>query len=180
MIGLLKQALDAVHKRVSPETHARSIGVRLGLGCRLINCDYSSEPYLITLGDRVSATKVRFETHDGGIWVFRAEHPEIDVVRPITIGSNVFIGYESVIMPGVTIGNNVVIGARSIVTRDIPAGSVAVGVPARVLKTVGEYKSASLTKAEMTKSMPQAEKRRFYLKKFGKAGNRGGTERDSI
>lgn len=43
------------------------------------------------------------------------------------------------VMPGVTIGSNVVIGAGAVVTKDIPDNSVAVGVPARVIKTADEY-----------------------------------------
>ena len=43
------------------------------------------------------------------------------------------------IMPGVTIGDRVVIGAGAIVTKDIPSNSVAVGVPAKVIKTADEY-----------------------------------------
>jgi co-chaperonin GroES (HSP10) len=91
-----------------------------GQGCRLLDVDFSSEPYLITLGDRVSATRVRFETHDGGVWVARSAHPQIDMVKPIVVGSNVFLGYGAIIMPGVTIGDNVVIGAGAVVTRASP------------------------------------------------------------
>lgn len=57
----------------------------------------------------------------------------------ITVGNNVYIGVRTLIMPGVRIGNRVIIGAGSIVTRDIPDNSVAVGVPARVIKTVDDY-----------------------------------------
>ena len=53
---------------------------------------------------------------------------------PITIGSNVWIGGGVTILPGVTIGDNVTIGAGSVVTRDIPANTVAVGNPCRVVK----------------------------------------------
>jgi acetyltransferase-like isoleucine patch superfamily enzyme len=51
---------------------------------------------------------------------------------PIEIGDNVWIGMNSVVMPGVTIGDNVVIGAGSVVTKDIPPNSIAVGNPCRV------------------------------------------------
>jgi maltose O-acetyltransferase len=51
----------------------------------------------------------------------------------------VFIGAESVVLPGVTIGDNVIIGANSTVTHDIPEGTVAVGTPARVICTLEEY-----------------------------------------
>lgn len=57
---------------------------------------------------------------------------------PIHIGKNVWIGANSVVLPGVTIGDNTVIGAGSIVTRDIPANVVAVGNPCRVMRELGE------------------------------------------
>ena len=54
--------------------------------------------------------------------------------RPVTIGHNVGIGGSTTILPGVTIGDNVSIGAGSVVVRDIPANTVAVGNPCRVVK----------------------------------------------
>ena len=57
---------------------------------------------------------------------------------PIHIGNKVWIGANSVVLPGVTIGDNSVIGAGSIVTRDIPANVVAVGNPCRVLREITE------------------------------------------
>lgn len=53
---------------------------------------------------------------------------------PVTLGSNVWIGGGSVILPGVTIGDNTTIGAGSVVTKDIPANCLAVGNPCRVVK----------------------------------------------
>ena len=58
---------------------------------------------------------------------------------PFRIGDNVWIGANSVVLPGVTIGENSVIGAGSIVTKDIPANVVAVGNPCRVLREVGQH-----------------------------------------
>ncbi len=57
---------------------------------------------------------------------------------PIHIGKNVWIGANSVILPGVTIGDNAVIGAGSIVTREIPADVVAVGNPCRVMREIND------------------------------------------
>lgn len=54
--------------------------------------------------------------------------------HPVTIGNNVWIGGNSVILPGVHIGDNAVIGAGSIVTKDIPANVLAVGNPCRVIR----------------------------------------------
>ena len=52
--------------------------------------------------------------------------------RPIRIGHNVWIGGGAIVLPGVTVGDDAVIGAGSVVTRDVPAGAVVVGNPARV------------------------------------------------
>lgn len=165
-MNVLQQIRAALYKRLAPESYARAIGVRMGKGCRLINVDFSSEPYLITLGDRVSATKTRFETHDGGVWVLRPDNLEIDIVRPIKVGSNVFIGYGSIILPGAVIGDNVIIGAGSIVSREIPSNSVAAGIPARVIKSIDEYRISALARSDATKSLSVSEKRRFFLRKF--------------
>jgi acetyltransferase-like isoleucine patch superfamily enzyme len=54
--------------------------------------------------------------------------------KPITIGDDVFIGANSIILKGVTIGDRAVIGAGSVVTRDIPADCIAAGNPARVVR----------------------------------------------
>ena len=63
---------------------------------------------------------------------------------PITIGSHVWIGGGSLILPGVTIGDHTVIGAGSVVTRDIPSNVVAVGNPCRILREITEQDLISL------------------------------------
>ncbi|MBJ2183079.1 MAG: sugar O-acetyltransferase [Muribaculaceae bacterium] len=60
----------------------------------------------------------------------------LEYARPITIGHNVWIGGNVCVLPGVTIGDNSVIGAGSVVVGDIPARSVAVGNPCRVVKQI--------------------------------------------
>lgn len=54
----------------------------------------------------------------------------------VVIGNNVWIGDKATILPGVTIGDGVIIGANSVVARDVPANSIAVGNPAKVVKTI--------------------------------------------
>ncbi|WP_407330367.1 sugar O-acetyltransferase [Enterovibrio sp. 27052020O] len=61
---------------------------------------------------------------------------------PVTIGNNVWIGANSVVLPGITIGDNSVIGAGSVVTKDIPPNVVAVGNPCKVLREIGEHDKA--------------------------------------
>ena len=74
--------------------------------------------------------------------IFTATHPldagerasGIESGKPVTIGDRVWLGGGAIICPGVTIGADSVIGAGSIVTRDIPAGVLAAGNPARVIR----------------------------------------------
>jgi maltose O-acetyltransferase len=58
--------------------------------------------------------------------------------EPITIADNVWLGGGVIVCPGVTIGEDTVVGAGAVVTRDLPAGVVAAGVPARVRREIGE------------------------------------------
>lgn len=79
--------------------------------------------------------------HDGGSWIHRREGKYKDVVRfdKIVVGNNVFIGMNSIIMPGVHICNNVVIGAGSVVTKNVPANEVWAGNPAHYICSSNEY-----------------------------------------
>ncbi|MDO4339648.1 MAG: sugar O-acetyltransferase [Eubacteriales bacterium] len=78
--------------------------------------------------------------------IYTAGHPLHPVSRnsmyeygiEVTVGDNVWIGGNTVILPGVHIGDNVVIGAGSVVSKDIPDWSVAVGNPCRVIKKITE------------------------------------------
>lgn len=62
----------------------------------------------------------------------------LEYARPITVGNNVWIGAGVNVLPGVTIGDNCVIGAGSVVNKDIPANSLAVGNPCRVIRSLEE------------------------------------------
>ena len=55
---------------------------------------------------------------------------------PVKIGNDVWVGGNSVILPGVTIGDGTVIGAGSVVTKDIPGGVIAAGNPCRVIRKI--------------------------------------------
>ncbi|MFT4546185.1 MAG: maltose O-acetyltransferase [Verrucomicrobiales bacterium] len=64
-------------------------------------------------------------------------------IQPVVIGNDVWLGTRVIIMPGVAIGDGSVVGAGSIVTKDVPAGVIAIGNPARVLRMRGEEKNPS-------------------------------------
>ncbi len=127
----------------NPYKKAVANGLQTGTGVSVMSgVNFGSEPWLITLGDYVRISfDVAFITHDGGTWAFRDLPEYKDVIRygTISIGDHTFIGARSIIMPGVNIGSRCVIGAGSIVTRNIPDGMVAVGAPARVVRTTKEY-----------------------------------------
>ena len=149
-IKMIRIARESWAARFHPIDFARSIGVQVGEGCRLLGVDretFGSEPYLIRLGNHVSTTDgVRFVTHDGGVWVFREDHPDIDVVAPILVEDNVFIELNTVIFAGAPIGDDCVIGSESVVSRDIPSSSVAVGCPAKPIRKIAADRHGILEK----------------------------------
>lgn len=169
--GIFRWARDRLAHHRDPVAFWRSKGATIGSDCRLIGCDFGSEPYLVTLGDHVSATDTAFVTHDGGVWVLRpeAEFRDADLLAPIRVGDNVFLGSGALVMPGVSIGSDVVVGARSLVTQDIPDGSIAAGVPARVLRSVTEYRERVRERVVPTSNLSQADKR-AYIERHGLPG----------
>lgn len=124
-------------------------------------CDYG---YNIEIGEHFYANmncvildeaKVRFGDHvfiAPNCGFYTAGHPfdigqrnsGLEYARPITVGNNVWIGAQVCVLPGVTIGDNCVIGAGSVVNRDIPAGTLAVGNPCRVVRQLTDSEKKSI------------------------------------
>jgi maltose O-acetyltransferase len=113
-------------------------GSHIGIGARvfanfgLVALDVAT----ITVGDDVQIGP--------NVQLLTATHPVDAELRrakwesgaPITIGANVWLGGGAIVLPGVGIGDDTVVGAGAVVTRDLPAGVVAVGNPARVVRSV--------------------------------------------
>ncbi len=116
------------------------------------HCDYGAN---IHLGEKVffnfgcvvlDVCEVRigsFSLFGPAVQLYAATHPMNAALRrthelgkPITIGSDVWVGGGAIVCPGVTIGSRAVIGAGSVVTRDVPEGMLAVGNPCRVIRPV--------------------------------------------
>jgi putative colanic acid biosynthesis acetyltransferase WcaF len=106
--------------------------VKIGVHCCI---DDAAEFYAldrITIGDRTIVGKGVYlctGSHDTNAGDFRL------MTKPIVIGSYVWIATGATILPGVTIGDGAVIGAMAVVAKDVPAWAVAVGNPARVVRT---------------------------------------------
>lgn len=115
----------------------RKQGISIGKGCHLETMSFSTEPYLVELGDHVAvANGTVFITHDGGISCFRDEFPDDDVFGKIVIGNNVHIGINCTILPNTVIGDNCIIGAGSVLRGRFPIDSVIVGNPAKVIMNI--------------------------------------------
>ena len=154
----------------------RKKGIKIGNNCEISrNVCFGSEPYLISIGDNVRITNgCKFFTHDGSLWVLRnlgKVDKNADKIRPIKIGNNVNIGWNTMIMPGITIGDNVISGAGSIITKNVPSNSVVAGVPARIIETLDEYCDKVSNNLILTKGMNKEEKKAYLLSMYGDSNN---------
>jgi len=138
---LLKELLGDVGDDVVVRSQFRcDYGVQISIGARTFvnyGCVMLDAAAIGIGADCQIATSVQLLT---------ATHPVDPAARragwesgaPITLGDNVWLGSGVIVCPGVTIGDDTVVGAGAVVTRDLPAGVVALGNPARVLRPIGE------------------------------------------
>ena len=148
-------------------------GGKIGKDCEIYpSVIFGSEPYLIEIGNNVRLTQsVKFVTHDGGLWVLRNLHVDMkdsDKFGKIVVEDNVHIGWDTIIMPGVKIGKNSIIGCGSVVTKSIPANSVAVGVPAKVIESIDEYYEKNKDKVIYTKNLSSKDKKKYLDKIYNR------------
>lgn len=151
-----------------PIGYARRLGVTLADDCwmpGLSRMTFGTEPYLITIGEHTAiAAGVRFVTHDGGGYVLRPEFPDIEVVGRITIGDNVMIGMNTILLAPCEIGSSSVVGAGSVVKGIVPPRSVFAGVPARFVCTFEEYREQTLARAiHVDRDLSLDERRRLFV-----------------
>ena len=116
----------------------------IGEHCYLQPWNFGTEPYIISFGNNVHiASGVTFINHDVSVFMLQYMDPKSEFkakTGEITIGDNVFVGSNTILLYGTHIGNNVVIGAGSIVTKDIPDGVVAVGSPCKPIGNFDDWK----------------------------------------
>ena len=148
---------------MSPERYAKHIGVIIGKNNLIFRNHWPSEPYLIEIGNNCQITVgVKFFTH-GGAQVARKIYPDFDCFGKIKVEDWVYIGNNSLIMPGVTIGEGSIIAAGSVVTKSIPKGVVVGGNPAKYICRVDEYIQKNLKYNLNTKGYSLDKKRQLLL-----------------
>lgn len=113
-------------------------GYQLHVGARtFVNFGFTAlDVARIVIGDDVQVgpnVQLLTPTHPTDAGLRRAKW---EAALPITIGDNVWLGGGAIVLPGVTIGENSIIGAGAVVTKDVPPNALAVGNPARVVRSL--------------------------------------------
>lgn len=155
MIKKILNRLSMLYAKRSAEAYCkwlRKKGVSIGEGTYIAkNASIDiTRPSLISIGcDCFLNQNVTLLSHDFVAGVFRRNGLRfLNSSGRIRIGNNVRFGQNVMVLKGVTIGDNCFIGAGSIVSKDIPANSVAVGAPCRVVMTIEEYYQKRLQRCE--------------------------------
>lgn len=138
---ILKKLLGSVKNNFTIEP---SFWCDYGYNIELGENFYSNHNLVILDGAKVSFGDNVFIAPNCGFYT--AGHPlsvsernkGLEYAKPIKVGNNVWIGANVIVLPGVTIGDNCTIGAGSVVVKDIPANSLAVGNPCRVIRQIEE------------------------------------------
>lgn len=145
LLKLKLKALPALFSSKNMVDYLMANGITIGKNCRFyrpssITVDIT-RPLLLEIGDYAKITSgVVILAHDYSRSVLRRAYGEIiGEAKKTTIGENVFIGMNAVILMGSQIGNNVIIGAGSVVSGKIPDNTVVAGNPAKVIMSLNDY-----------------------------------------
>jgi acetyltransferase-like isoleucine patch superfamily enzyme len=162
---LLKKSSD--EKKIK---YLRKQGMKIGENCHFSTMSFSTEPYLIEIGNHVAiAAGSEIITHDGATWCFLDELGPVDLFGKIIIGNNVFIGDNCTILPNTIIGDNCIIGAGSVVRGRFPDNSVIIGNPAKLIMKMNVQKFLYLQSPGLMKTLylSDDEKSIIVKKHFG-------------
>lgn len=162
---LMLKATD--EKRI---VYLRKLGMKIGERCRIRTMQFSTEPYLIEIGNHVAiASNTQFITHDGATWTFEDDVNGGGIFGKIIIGNNVFIGINCIILSNTTLGDNCIVGAGSVVRGQFPENSVIAGNPAQIVSKTGVQRMLSRQNPGLvnTKGCTVQQKDELVKKHFG-------------
>lgn len=124
-----------LRKGITPEIlreYGASIGDNVVIWTNKIDLGHA---FLLTIGNNVIISDARILLHDASTKLALNKSR----TGKVTIGSNVFIGADAIILPTIKIGEKVIIGAGTVVTKDIPDNSVVVGNPGKIICTYDDF-----------------------------------------
>ena len=150
--------------------YLRKLGVKIGERCRIRTMSFSTEPYLIEIGNHTAvAAGTQFITHDGATWVFEDDVEGGGIFGKIVIGNNVFIGINCILLSNTTIGDNCIVGAGSVVRGYFPENSVIAGNPAQIVSKTGIQRMLSKQNPGLlkTKNFTVYQKDKMVKEHFG-------------
>ena len=145
------------------DKQAQIAGVTIGKGNFVDSKFWSSEPYLIAIGNNCQITSgVKMFTHGGG-QILRDKYPDFDIFGKINIGDYVYIGANAIIMPGVTIEDHVLVASGSVVTKSLRARGVYGGNPAKYICSIDEYEKNNIKYNTSSKHLSGKDKKQLLL-----------------
>ncbi|CAN1599904.1 acyltransferase [Pseudomonas mediterranea] len=172
LLKIFTAPLNMLHAALYPVSYAKKIGVNFAGEVTIYGSSYemfSTEPYLVTLGDNVFISiKAKFVCHDGSTLPFRKDIPDLELAGEINVGDNVFIGMGALILPNVRIGNNCIVGANSVVTKDVADGTIVAGNPARAISLTKDFLERAQKRSLKIGDLHGDEKVLAYKKIFNK------------
>jgi len=158
------------YKFLSANSVAKKEGVVFGKNCQFGSKNFGSEPYLIEVGDNFKTSSgVSYITHDGSVHVLRNKYKElekIDLFGKITIGNNVFIGLNCIILPGTVIEDNVIVGAGSVVRGHLKTNSIYAGVPVKFILKVDDYYEKHMKNFIFSKHLSPKDKHDYIIERL--------------
>ncbi|HOY87913.1 MAG: acyltransferase [Methylotenera sp.] len=127
----------------------------IGENCRINFGATITDPEYVSLGNNVTLSDCHLLGHDGVEEMLDiAYNLQLDTTGRISIGDNVFVGHDAIVLPNITIGANAVIAAGAVVTKDVAAGDIVAGVPAKV---IGKTEQLAKNLEQKTQQLPWAD-----------------------
>lgn len=127
----------------------------IGEHCSILTTTVFTDPAYVRIGNNVRFSSCSLIGHDGVVAMLNQAYDlKLDSVGKIDIGDNVFIGFNAIVLPNVTIGSNAIVAAGAVVTKNVAAGDIVAGIPA---KPIGRVEDLVQRLQSQTQTLPWAD-----------------------